>query len=144
MLISLFVSSILASTLIPGGVEGLLVAMVYQQTYHWITLFLIATAGNTLGGVLTFGVGVWLQRAIRHGRPRPAFLRWFRLKNTALSRVRRYGYPALLFSWLPVVGDPLCLAAGVLGLRMGYSALMILVGKAARYGVLLWVVYKIV
>ncbi len=49
-----------------------------------------------------------------------------------------YGYPLLLLSWLPIIGDPITLAAGVLRARLLPTALLILIGKAARYGVLCW------
>lgn len=143
-LVSLFIGSLLASTLVPGGVEGLLLVMLQQQSHGPLALFLVATVGNSLGGILTFLVGVLLLRGMRIGNPRPRLERWFSLENKALARVRRYGTPALLFSWLPVVGDPLCLAGGFLGLRFWPSALMIAVGKAARYLLLLWILQKTV
>lgn len=141
-LVSLFVGSLLASTLVPGGVEGLLLVMVQQQLHDITALFLVATIGNTLGGVITFLIGALLAGGLRYGRSHPRLERWFSLENKSLDRVRRYGSPALLFSWMPVVGDPLCLAAGFLGLRFWPSALMIAVGKAARYLVLLWILQK--
>ena len=141
-LVSLFLGSVLASTIVPGGVEGLLWVMVHQQAYGLGTLFLVATAGNTLGGVLTFLAGSLLAQGLRHGRLHPGLSRWFSPQNTALDRVRRHGYPVLLFSWLPVVGDPLCLAAGMLGLRFLHSVLAIGVGKAARYLILLWILQE--
>ncbi|MCG8092638.1 MAG: hypothetical protein JAZ17_03250 [Candidatus Thiodiazotropha endolucinida] len=53
-----------------------------------------------------------------------------------MQRVKRYGTPILLFSWLPVIGDPLCLAAGWSGVRLLPATLLIGLGKALRYGVL--------
>ena len=143
-LVSLFIGSLLASTLVPGGVEGLLLVMVKQQLHGTAALFLVATIGNTLGGIITFLMGVLLSGGLRYGRSHPRLERWFSVENNALGRVRRYGSPALLFSWLPVVGDPLCLAAGFLGLRFWPSALMIAAGKAARYLVLLWLLQRAV
>ena len=143
-LVSLFVGSVLASTLVPGGVEGLLLVMVQQQMHGMTALFLVATIGNTLGGIITFLIGALLARGLRYGRPHPRLERWFSVKNNALGRIRRYGSPVLLLSWMPVVGDPLCLAAGFLGLRFWPSALMIAAGKATRYLVLLWILQKTV
>ncbi len=139
---SLFIGSLLASTLVPGGVEGLLLVMVKEQLYGMPSLFLVATIGNTLGGIITFLIGMLLAGGLRYGRPHPRLERWFSVENKALGRIRRYGSPALLFSWMPVVGDPLCLAAGFLGLRFWPSALMIAAGKAARYLVLLWILQQ--
>jgi membrane protein YqaA with SNARE-associated domain len=140
-LLSLFVGSLLASTLVPGGVEGLLLIMVQQQDYSLISLFLVATAGNTLGGVITFLVGLLLRRGIDTGR-HPRLKKWFTLDGTAMRRVRQYGTPVLLLSWMPVIGDPLCLAGGFLGLRFWPAAAMIAVSKAGRYAILLWVLEK--
>ncbi len=143
-LVSLFIGSLLASTLVPGGVEGLLVVMVKQQLHGMPALFLVSTIGNTLGGIITFLIGGLLAGGLRYGRPHPRLERWFSVENKALGRIRRHGSPALLFSWLPVVGDPLCLAAGFLGLRFWTSVLMIAFGKAARYLVLLWILHHTV
>ena len=139
---SLFIGSLLASTLVPGGVEGLLLVMVKEQLYGMPSLFLVATICNTLVGIITFLIGMLLAGGLRYGRPHPRLERWFSVENKALGRIRRYGSPALLFSWMPVVGDPLCLAAGFLGLRFWPSALMIAAGKAARYLVLLWILQQ--
>ncbi|MDE0095614.1 MAG: DedA family protein [Gammaproteobacteria bacterium] len=143
-LVSLFIGSLLASTLVPGGVEGLLLVMVKEQLHGMAALFLVATIGNILGGIITLLIGALLAGGLRYGRPHPRLERWFSVENKALGRIRRYGTPALLFSWMPVVGDPLCLAAGFLGLRFWQSALMIAAGKAARYLVLLWILQKAV
>ena len=138
-LVSLFIGSLLASTLVPGGVEGLLLVMVKEQLHGMAALFLVATIGNTLGGIITFLIGALLAGGLRYGRPHPRLERWFSVENKALGRIRRYGTPALLFSWMPVVGDPLCLAAGYLKLPIALCMLMIFLGKLARYTVLLWI-----
>lgn len=141
-LVSLFLGSLLVSTLVPGGVEGLLLVMVQQQSHHWLSLFLVATVGNTLGGAVTFLAGMLLARTVHTGAPESRIGRWFRLDATALDRVRRFGSPVLLLSWMPVIGDPLCLAGGFIGLRLRTSLLMIALGKAARYLVLLWILHQ--
>ena len=143
-LVSLFIGSLLASTLVPGGVEGLLLLMVQQQNHSLESLFVVATIGNTLGGIITFGVGVLIARGVQAGGRDSRLARWFRLEGTALTRVRNYGTPVLLLSWMPVIGDPLCLAGGFIGLRLWPSVLMIFLGKAARYLVLLWLLEKTV
>lgn len=116
---ALLTSSFLAATLLPGGSEAVFYAVVraYPQSV-WEALA-VATLGNTLGGMSSYLLG----RLIPQTRP----LR-------GLETVRRYGSPVLLLSWVPFVGDPLCVAAGWLRLNAGLSALFIALGKFARYG----------
>ncbi len=106
--------------------------------YTFVSLLSVATAGNTLGGALTFWMGGLLHKGLSglswHGR----IQRFFKLEDTALGRVRRWGIPVLFFSWMPVVGDPLCLAAGYLRLPWLPCVAMILFSKISRYWVLLW------
>lgn len=120
-LFSLFASSFLAATLLPGGSEAVLfgVLKVYPATL-WAALG-IATLGNTLGGMVSFGMG-WLVPQTR------------RLKH--VEKVRRYGSPALLLAWVPLIGDALCLAAGWLRLNPWQAALYMAIGKFARYWVI--------
>lgn len=117
-LVSLFLSSFLAATLLPGGSEAVLfiVLKAYPQTF-WPALML-ATLGNTLGGMVTFGMG-WLLPQTQQ------------LKH--VEKVRRYGAPALTFAWVPLIGDALCLAAGWLRLNWRRAALFMALGKFARY-----------
>lgn len=120
-LLSLFISSFLAATLLPGGSEAVLFAVIkaYPETL-WIALT-VATIGNTLGGMVTFGMG-WLLPQTQQ------------LKH--VEKVRHYGTPALLFAWLPLIGDALCLAAGWLRLNWWQAALFMAMGKFARYWVI--------
>jgi membrane protein YqaA with SNARE-associated domain len=117
-LLSLFISSFLAATLLPGGSEAVLYAVVrsYPELL-WIALA-VATIGNTLGGMVTFGMG-WLLPQTQQ------------LKH--VEKVRRYGTPALLLAWVPLIGDALCLAAGWLRLNWWQAALFMAIGKFARY-----------
>lgn len=136
-LVTLFIGSLLASTVLPGGVEGLLYYLVQAQ-YHALYLLTVATAGNTIGGIITYGMGALLARGLARTAWHTRVMRGFQLTPRALQRVRKWGVPALLLSWLPLIGDPLCLAAGYIGLRFWVSATMILLGKLFRYAVLLW------
>ncbi len=117
-LASLFLSSLLAATLLPGGSEAVLfgVLKAYPETL-WVALA-IATLGNTIGGMITFGMG-WLLPQTQQ------------LKH--VEKVRRYGTPALLLAWVPLIGDALCLAAGWLRLNPWQAALFMVIGKFARY-----------
>ena len=118
---SLFISSFLAATLLPGGSEAALFGVLkgYPETL-WAAL-LVATIGNTLGGMFSFGMG-WLLPQTQQ------------LKH--VEKLRRYGTPALLLAWVPLLGDALCLAAGWLRLNPWQAALFMAVGKFARYWVI--------
>ncbi len=127
----LFFSALLSSTLLPGSSEGALAYLTMAQRSDPLLLVLVATLGNTLGAMLSWLLGYWL--AYRF----PA--RQLEAKYThALSRLRRWGSPALLFSWLPLIGDPLCLAAGWLRFHWLASLLLITSGKGARYAAIVY------
>lgn len=129
---ALAASAFLSSTLLPGGSELVLVLLARQGHWHPQTLLWIAAAANTLGALTTYGLG----RLAAAGFPGAARIA---ADPGALGRLRRWGYPALLLSWLPVIGDALCLAAGWLRLHWPAVAGLLWLGKAARYGVVLWI-----
>ena len=138
-LVWLFVGSLLASTLVPGGVEVLLYSLYQSQRHDVVSLLLVAVIGNTLGALITWWVGALLRRGLSRAGWYTRIGSVFKLEDTSLNRVRKWGVPVLLFSWMPVVGDPLCLAAGYLRLPFWPGASMIFLGKLARYVALLWV-----
>lgn len=130
----LFLSSLLSSTLLPGGSEILLATLVTRTSHDPLMLLLIATAGNTLGGMITWGMGY----ALKWWYPISNLSR--QLNAQAVDRIQKWGSPVLLGSWMPVLGDPLCFAAGWVGVH-GLSALAwIGLGKAGRYAFLIWAV----
>ena len=124
---ALFASAFISSTLAPGGSELVLAYLDAGGRHGAWTLLGVAALGNSLGGMSSWLLGRVIPESKR-SRPRVA---------RAIERVRRYGAPVLLLSWLPVVGDPLCVAAG--WLRMGWyiAAIYITVGKTVRYAVVL-------
>jgi membrane protein YqaA with SNARE-associated domain len=126
----LFIGSFLASTLLPGGSETMLLWELRQHPEQAILLWGVATLGNTLGGLSSWLIGWWLARRF------PGRGLKDERQRQALQRVTRYGSPILLLSWLPVIGDPLCLAAGWSGVRWVPAVLFIGLGKALRYGIL--------
>ena len=85
------------------------------------TALMVATLGNTLGGMASYWMG-WLLPQTQQ------------LKH--VEKVRRYGAPALLLAWVPLIGDALCLAAGWLRLKLWQTALYMAVGKFVRYWVI--------
>jgi len=139
-LYALFFSSFFAATLLPGGSEAALFAVLkgYPEML-WIALA-IATIGNTLGGMVTFGMG-WLlpqrkggSKAAGHPPAYSSRVQTQQLRH--VEKLRRYGTPALLFAWVPLIGDALCLAAGWLRLNPWQAALFMAIGKLARYGLI--------
>ena len=118
---ALFVSSFLAATLLPGGSEAVLFGVLKLHPDQLWAALAVATLGNTLGGMSSWLIG----RLIPPTRP---------LKG--LEIVRRWGSPVLLLSWVPVIGGPLCVAAGWLRLNPWWSVLFIALGKFARYWVI--------
>lgn len=118
---TLFVSSFLAATLLPGGSEVVLFGVLKLHPGQIWAALGVATLGNTLGGMSSYFIG----RLI----PQKQALK-------GLATVQRYGTPILLLSWVPIVGDPLCVAAGWLRLNPWWSALCIALGKLVRYWVI--------
>ena len=108
--------------------------LVQQGESRLLLLLAVASVANTAGGFLTYWMGFWAEKGLERLRHRPP------PSSTISHYMRRWGYPALLLSWLPVVGDGLCFAAGWLQLRWLPSLLFIFVGKALRYWLLIYVV----
>jgi membrane protein YqaA with SNARE-associated domain len=128
----LFISSFISSTLFPGGSEAVLAYLSSEQQHAKWLLLLVATTGNTLGGMTSWGIG-WL---IAKKYPTRQLLKPGH--EDAIERIKKYGSPILLLSWLPVIGDPLCVAAGWLRVHWLLALVFIGVGKAARYGVIVY------
>jgi len=113
--------SLLAATLLPGGSELALYVFLRQVPELAGPALLVATLGNTIGGLVSWACGRFLPR-------------WRRLERLPqLDRVRRWGSPLLIFSWLPLIGDALCVAAGWLRLHWMPCAFFMALGKLARY-----------
>lgn len=133
-LLGLFLASFLAATVLPFSSEAVLAAACAGP---WTdgTLLLTASLGNWLGGITTYGIG-WLgdwSRITRWLRRRPdAGMRW-------QDPVRRYGSWLALLSWVPFIGDPLTLALGLFRVKPGLVLPLLLLGKVARYAVVIGV-----
>ncbi len=106
--------------------------LVSRAEYDPGLLLLIATAGNTLGALSTWLLGYLAAL----GYPVERFFKGANAR--AIEWLRRWGSAALLLSWLPLIGDGLCLAAGWLRLPFGPSLLAIVLGKLARYAVIVY------
>jgi membrane protein YqaA with SNARE-associated domain len=130
----LFLSAFISSTLFPGGSEAILAYLASDLEYPLYTLVVVATLGNTLGAMTSWGIG-WLI-SIRYSADRLSK----ESHQKAVERIQKYGSPVLLLSWLPVIGDPLCVAAGWLRIHWLSSLLFIAVGKLLRYVVVVYIV----
>ena len=166
-LFGLFLSSFLAATLLPGGSELVLVALLLAHPEQAATALLLATLGNTLGGMTTYGLGRLIPVKIGAGPPQadvsglpppgvggsePGLRAWGANKVGAggtapgaaqfaghhTDALRRWGPAVLLLSWAPLAGDALCAAAGWLRLPLLPCALWMAAGKGARYAFLAW------
>jgi membrane protein YqaA with SNARE-associated domain len=135
--LSLFMLSFLASTLLPLGSEWLLVAMLLAR-YEPVQAVAVATAGNYLGALTSYGIGWYGGDFLK--------VRVLRLDERATRRAEnlygRFGSYSLLFSWLPVVGDPLCLVGGMLRVRLLRFSLLVFSGKLVRYAAVAWLTLK--
>lgn len=125
----LFFSAFISSTIAPGGSEAVLAALVSGGLFNPWLLVGVATIGNTLGAMTT----LWLGK-IGAARFKPTDVIPAKNQRT-LGVLRQYGVWALLFSWLPLVGDGLCFAAGWLSLPFLWCTIVIFIGKIARYAV---------
>ena len=117
-LLGLFVAAFLAATIVPLSSEAALFAVLkLHGDLYWPAL-LVATAGNTLGGMSSYLIGRFI------GLKKPL---------AQLGRVRHYGAPALVLAWLPLLGDGLCIAAGWLKLNWAAVAAWQILGRFVRY-----------
>lgn len=118
-LAALFASAFLSATVLPGGSELVLYAVLRAHPESAALAIGLATLGNTLGSLTTYALGRLFPQKLQPGR--------------ALAGVKRYGAAVLLLAWVPVVGDALCAAAGWLRLPWLASTACIALGKLARY-----------
>ena len=130
---ALFASAFLSATLLPGSSEALLLLKL-DGGQPWLPLVAVATAGNLLGSLVTYGLGR-AGNLVLHRR-------WLRIDEHQLARAeawfKRWGLPSLLLAWLPIVGDPLCLVAGLFRVHPVPFVVLVGAGKLARYGFLAW------
>ncbi|MBU0482759.1 MAG: DedA family protein [Proteobacteria bacterium] len=125
---ALFLLSFLAATVIPLGSEWLLVALIIKG-YDPVAGIGVATIGNTLGAMTTYWIGLYggdylIGKVLRVDDAS---------RHRAEGIYRRYGVWSLLLSWLPVVGDPLCLVGGAFKVRFEIFSGLVFIGKLARY-----------
>ena len=123
---TVFVVSFISATLLPLGSEPVVFGLIkLNPELFWPTI-LVATAGNTLGGAVTWAMGLGSHKVVNHYQHSKTHLR-------ALDWLERLGPKACLLAWLPVVGDPLCAVAGWLKLPFWPCVIYMAIGKFARY-----------
>ncbi|SFR56997.1 YqaA family protein [Litoreibacter janthinus] len=130
--LGLFFSALIAATILPMQSEAVLVGLLTTKSYSVTALLLVATVGNVLGAVINWALGRFLLRFQDR--------RWFPVTEPQLARAEgwyhRYGRWSLLGSWLPIIGDPLTVVAGVLREPIGPFLLLVTLAKGGRYLVL--------
>jgi len=121
----LFAASFIASTVFPMSSEAVLFGFLKLYPEELVPALVLATLGNTLGGLTSYALGRLLPARIQA-----------KLDPRALEKLRRYGSPLTFFAWLPVVGDALCVGAGWLRLNWLSVTAFMAAGRLLRY----WVV----
>lgn len=127
--VSLFAAAFLAATIIPAQSESVLVALLAQRSHPAWALVAVASVGNVLGSVVNW----WLGRGVERFKDR----RWFPVSEAALARAQAryasYGRWSLLLSWVPIIGDPITVAAGVMRERFWIFVTLVGIAKTMRY-----------
>lgn len=132
LLAGLFFSALTSATILPGTSEAALAALIASGDHAVWLLVVVATAGNVLGSLVNWWLGLYAE----HFKDK----RWFPVSAEALDRASRwfakYGLWSLLLAWLPIIGDPLTLFAGVMRVRFVPFIILVTIGKAARYAMI--------
>ena len=130
----LFILAFLAATILPLGSEWMLATLILVG-YDPVVSVCVATVGNSLGALTTYAIGVWggpwlIERVLRINPLR---------REQAERMYSRYGIWSLLLSWVPIVGDPLCLVGGMMRVRLLHYSVLVTIGKYVRYQAVAWV-----
>jgi len=132
-IIGLFLSALLAATILPFSSEAVLATMLAADLGDAWLLWGVASAGNILGALVNW----WLGGYCLHWQDRP----WFPFKPNQLDKAHqwfeRYGVWSLLLAWVPIIGDPLTFAAGFLRINVLVFLVLVGIGKAGRYAVVI-------
>ena len=127
--LSLFAISFLAATILPFSSELSLAALIATSDYDNLLLLIVASFGNVLGSVVNWALGSYSRNLTTK--------KWFPFKETQIERsskwFRKFGKWSLLFAWVPVLGDPLTLVAGILRVKFIDFIILVAIGKVSRY-----------
>ena len=132
--ISLFFISFLAATILPFSSEVTLATLIASSNYNNLSLLIFASLGNILGSVVNWVLGFYSRNL--------ATKRWFPFKDKQIKKssswFNRFGKWSLLFTWIPIIGDPLTLAAGLLRVKFIEFLILVTIGKVSRYIVIFY------
>ncbi|MSQ44021.1 MAG: DedA family protein [Chloroflexi bacterium] len=143
-LVGLFVIAYLAATLLPASSELAVIAMI-GAGHSGLLVLSVATVGNVLGSCLSYVGGRWGAQWWRRRRAASADgdRNWADQHPTAASFLQRWGPLTLLFSWVPVVGDPLTVVAGAIGVGWIPFVALVTVGKLTRYAIVVGAIHYV-
>ena len=127
--LSLFVISFLAATILPFSSELTLAGLIATSNYDNLLLLIVASFGNVLGSVVNWVLGYYSRNL--------TIKKWFPFKEAQIERsskwFSKFGKWSLLFAWVPIIGDPLTLFAGLLRVRFLDFIILVAIGKVSRY-----------
>jgi membrane protein YqaA with SNARE-associated domain len=134
--LSLFAISFLAATILPFSSELTLAGLIATSDYDNLLLLIVASFGNILGSVLNWALGSYSRNLTTK--------KWFPFKETQIERsskwFRKFGKWSLLFAWVPVLGDPLTLVAGILRVKFIDFIILVAIGKVSRYLIVFYLI----
>jgi len=126
---SLFIISFLAATILPLSSELTLAGLIATNNYNNLLLLIAASIGNILGSIVNWILGFYSRNLISK--------KWFLFKDEQIKRssnwFNKFGKWSLLFAWVPIIGDPLTLAAGLLRVKFTEFLILVSIGKVFRY-----------
>jgi membrane protein YqaA with SNARE-associated domain len=127
--LSLFIISFLAATILPFSSELTLAGLMATSSYDNSWLLIIASLGNVLGAVVNWILGFYSRKLSKK--------KWFPFKDEQIEKsskwFSKFGRWSLLFAWVPIIGDPLTLAAGLLRFKFIEFLILVTIGKVSRY-----------
>jgi membrane protein YqaA with SNARE-associated domain len=134
--LSLFFISFLAATILPFSSELTLVGLITTSNYDNLLLLISASFGNILGSVVNWVLGFYSRNF--------TIKKWFPFKEVQIERsskwFRKFGKLSLLFAWVPILGDPLTLVAGLLRVRFLDFIILVAIGKVSRYLIVFYLI----
>jgi membrane protein YqaA with SNARE-associated domain len=134
--LSLFAISFLAATILPFSSELSLATLIATSDYDNLLLLTVASFGNILGSLVNWALGSYSRNLTTK--------KWFPFKETQIERsskwFRKFGKWSLLFAWVPVVGDPLTLVAGILRVKFIDFIILVAIGKVSRYLIVFYLI----
>ena len=132
--LSLFTISFLAATILPFSSELTLAGLIATSNYDNLFLLIVASLGNTLGSLVNWALGFYSRNLTTK--------KWFPFKDNQIEKssqwFSKFGKWSLLFAWVPIIGDPLTLVAGLLRVRFLDFLILVMIGKISRYLVIFY------